>query len=539
MYNTIYAKISMDGRGPTLVIGNEIYGAADLEAEGFVRSYDRRMKKNRDSEEALPQIMFNASNKTLSQLGIKMNGRYTLDTENKYRDDNEHMVYPLQFQGSTIHAGDKLRMSRPALTIGATREDAEPWFIKEAEIIKFPEPEEKVVQMPNVSSYPDFLTGVKDLHNRKEKGEISQDSHDKLYQDLIHRFMKKESFETPWFLREYQTLDQAKQEIIQQIQSLDISNKDTGKEAADMIDNIYSILNKRNTIGRLQSVVDKALDQEYKDSDLVEITKVIANAPLSFKDKQQFIKNLEADKIINHKLLLQPGDHSLDDLVFGSSINFAVFNHLLSYGRGKQRKGAGEHALAICSKQITVQGAGDINVSGTPVELKVGLTKGSGRFGEEAPTRQEMMAIIDTIPEITQAVQNYLKQGNKVLNVAVFTQLVNNLTLSPQKKREIGTKIFGRLFGNYAKDIVAAFSKLQADPNTVLQQYIKANFDWYKGTKQGGEWQVLVSMNIVKRKFVVITDGQQAIDGTVSLMKNTPYIIPSQPTDALFQANPR
>ena len=77
-----------------------------------------------------------------------------------------------------------------------------PWFVKEADIIKFPEPESKVVELPNVQSYPDFLTGVKDLHNRKNKGEISQDSHDRLYQDLIHRFMKKESFETPWFLRE-------------------------------------------------------------------------------------------------------------------------------------------------------------------------------------------------------------------------------------------------------------------------------------------------------------------------------------------------
>ena len=77
-----------------------------------------------------------------------------------------------------------------------------PWFVKEAEIIPFPKPEKKVIQMPNVASYPDFLTGVKDLHNRKEQGEISQKSHDKLYQDLIQRFMKKESFETPWFLRE-------------------------------------------------------------------------------------------------------------------------------------------------------------------------------------------------------------------------------------------------------------------------------------------------------------------------------------------------
>jgi hypothetical protein len=77
-----------------------------------------------------------------------------------------------------------------------------PWFAKEADIIKFPDPVKNVVELPNVQSYPDFLTGVKDLYNRKEKGEISQASHDKLYQDLIHRFMSKEDFQKPWFEKE-------------------------------------------------------------------------------------------------------------------------------------------------------------------------------------------------------------------------------------------------------------------------------------------------------------------------------------------------
>ena len=94
-----------------------------------------------------------------------------------------------------------------------------PWFEKESNVIKFPTPKAKVIQMPNVQSYPDFLTGVKDLYMRKEKGEISQDSHDKLYKDLIHRFMKKESFETPWFLRELKEdpLQQIKRLIIDKI----------------------------------------------------------------------------------------------------------------------------------------------------------------------------------------------------------------------------------------------------------------------------------------------------------------------------------
>jgi hypothetical protein len=80
-----------------------------------------------------------------------------------------------------------------------------PWFENEkleADIIKFPEPERKVIKMPSVSEYPDFITGVLDLQARRDKGQIGQDSYDKLYQDLIQRFMKRESFEHPWFLRE-------------------------------------------------------------------------------------------------------------------------------------------------------------------------------------------------------------------------------------------------------------------------------------------------------------------------------------------------
>ena len=80
-----------------------------------------------------------------------------------------------------------------------------PWFekeITEGDVIKFPEPKEKVIQMPNIASYPDFLTGVKDLQNRLSDGQISQESYDRLYAEFIQRFMKKESFETPWFLRE-------------------------------------------------------------------------------------------------------------------------------------------------------------------------------------------------------------------------------------------------------------------------------------------------------------------------------------------------
>lgn len=55
-----------------------------------------------------------------------------------------------------------------------------PWFEKEileGDVIKFPEPKEKVIQMPNIASYPDFLTGVKDLQNRLSGMDKSAKNH--------------------------------------------------------------------------------------------------------------------------------------------------------------------------------------------------------------------------------------------------------------------------------------------------------------------------------------------------------------------------
>tara|TARA_A100000164_G_C21701819_1_gene673927 strand:+ start:93 stop:752 length:660 start_codon:yes stop_codon:yes gene_type:complete len=121
IYNDVYAKISKDDNGPTLVIANEVYDIADLVADGFTKSYDRRSLSSR-KEETFPQVMFKASNKNLSQAGVKDNGRYTIDTTGEYKDDAEHTVYPLQFQSITISQDDKFRSNKPGLTIGSRRD---------------------------------------------------------------------------------------------------------------------------------------------------------------------------------------------------------------------------------------------------------------------------------------------------------------------------------------------------------------------------------------------------------------------------------
>lgn len=97
-----------------------------------------------------------------------------------------------------------------------------PWFIREDNVVPFPKKDKGVVRLPNVNTYPDFLTGVQDLQNHLKNGDISSDIHKKLYQDLIHRFMKVESFETPWFIREAPGDRNEYINIVKQLQNLGI-----------------------------------------------------------------------------------------------------------------------------------------------------------------------------------------------------------------------------------------------------------------------------------------------------------------------------
>jgi len=554
MYNNVYAKISKDRNGPTLVIGNEVYGAADLEADGFVRSYDRRMKKNRDSEEALPQVMFNASNKILSQMGIKMNGRYTLDTEGKYKDDNEHTVYPLQFQGSTVHAGDKLRMNRPALTIGATREDAQPWFqreFEEADIIKFPEPENKVVELPNVQSYPDFLTGVKDLHNRKDQGEISQASHDKLYTDLINRFMKKESFENPWFLREAPgdtgvMSTQAAQDFKSLAQQVADLPADTDPRLIDKISRVIELARQpkdkevdyyKNVSYPLKQIGDQ--DPDMKQNYQYVEKQMLGNNLSSDEMFEKIIPAIQKNKCINMKEL-QSLRSDLSKIIPNYNLSKQTaffFTDLLMHQPG-QRTGPGEILFSVFSKSITKGGKGDLTLAnGKSVEVKgadEATGKGAGRMRDSDLYRVRK-------PVYAKLAQEFLKKfptnnaSGISLGKAGIMGMIAKETNAKNKKILVNYagKLFDAIFpqGGYGDEFRQAVET--GDIQKAHELYGLANYQQYHIVKGGeGTGQAYLFVDTAKSPATTtyvdsFADALAGLNKGILKMKvpSSPYIV--------------
>jgi hypothetical protein len=262
-----------------------------------------------------------------------------------------------------------------------------PWFAKEADIIKFPEPEKKVVELPNVQSYPDFLTGVKDLHNRKDKGEISQASHDKLYQDLIHRFMKKESFEKPWFMREAPNDATGIMSLIQK--RLNDPNIDS-----ETLEKVLFALEGGGLTKRLQNVLENDPDAKRI---LEKVTETILSAKGSTKEIDAFI-NQYPKGMVNIDALTSTGAKSWSDIFVGyDGNNFMsrVVDRL--YSLKNQGIGPGEVCLSVLSPQIyhsgSRPGAGDIFIEGKGhYEIKASVAK-PGRLFDGRKAKVDMNMI--------------------------------------------------------------------------------------------------------------------------------------------------
>ena len=365
----------------------------------------------------------------------------------------------------------------------------------------------------------------------------------KQFMGTLHDSQQKQLAEGKLF--EYASLDQAKQDIIQGVQALDTATDDQelAKKNADLLDKIYTILNKGNVLDRVQEVLPTVLRGEYSDKMVIQIAYELTTAPLTYAERSEFADNLAKDKVINPKVLLTPGSYTVDDLTFNSSVNKAMFDHLKIFGVGQQMKGPAEHALAILCRKISIQGKGDVTIGNTAVEIKAAVSSnpsgGGGRFGEtgNVPSRNRMLEIVTSSEKIKPLIaQHLIKQ--KSLNIEQFVQLCNSAELEPQERNAYGQAVFGEIFGPEAAPVIQAFAQPNADPDTVRKAYIISNFNWYKNSDMGGEWEILAAISFAANSIGVVKTGEDLKQ--ISMYKKNPAIITTdKPQEMLFQFNPK
>ena len=241
------------------------------------------------------------------------------------------------------------------------------------------------------------------------------------------------------FIREYQDPEEAKREIVDRVGSLDPNDE----EQAKLIDRIYSIVNKTGVVDRFLPVVNSKLAGEYGDQAVKDIAeKIVGSTRLNLAQKNKFLDNLQANRCVNPNVFLKDGFYSVGEIFLNDPVNEQMFLEFIDYGAGLQRAGKGEHALAILSQDITQKGTGDIDVKGTPVELKVASSAkagaGSGRLGEGGVSSDRVRDVLAKFEELADPIAGYFSGGKKTMNLKLFVDLVNSVDLDTNRRKEIG-----------------------------------------------------------------------------------------------------
>lgn len=342
-----------------------------------------------------------------------------------------------------------------------------PWFEKEVvegDVIKFPTPKAKVIQMPNVAGYPDFITGVLDLKSKLDKGEISQDSHDKLYTDLIHRFMKKESFENPWFLREAPST-----ELLTMI-------KDKLNDPAlddKVLQKVLMALEGGGLKQRVQGVLENDPDAKKV---LASVTEQIFSAKPTTEDIEAFITAYPKG-LVNIQALLEPGKKEWSQIFVG----YQPDNHMgrvveRLYKLKNQGIGPAEVCLSVLSPKIfhsgSRPGAGDIFIDGAGhFEIKASVAK-PGRLFDGRKAKVDMNTI--------QNVRDQLKIEKPRVN------LKDLIAANPKQEQVVAlTKAIFRHVGNNIGGFVNAIMK--KDEATAKVEHTKMAYMNYQNMSSAGD----------------------------------------------------
>ena len=379
-----------------------------------------------------------------------------------------------------------------------------PWFENEkleADIIKFPEPERKVIKMPSVSEYPDFITGVLDLQARLDKGQIGQDSYDKLYQDLIQRFMKKESFETPWFLREAPST-----ELLQMVK-----DKLNNPEIDDkVLQKVLMALDSGGLKQRLQGVLQN--DPDAKKA-LSIVTEQIFAAKPTVPELEEFIKAYPTG-LVNIQALLEQGKKDFSQIFTGyDGNNFLsrVVDRLFVVKN--QGIGPAEVCLSVLSPKIfhsgSRPGAGDIFIEGSGhFELKASISK-PGRLydGRKAKVDEPTLEKVRTQLGIQKTRVN----------------LKDLIAANPKQAQVVAiAKSIFRYVGNNVAGFVNAI--MQKDEATARVEHAKLAFTNYKlmSAKDGESFTGIIFMSYQGKWSKVVSDVDQLVQ---NITVGTPYVM--------------
>ena len=262
-----------------------------------------------------------------------------------------------------------------------------------------------------------------------------------------------------------ENISQLKTDIIQQVK---------GTDDEELLDRIYTVLNKSGLVDRIAGTLERETDTSGYVTDL---TQLIIDTPGTYKEKHDFINGFPRG-YVNVELMLSGKRVQFEQLLEGGDFVRRVFDKLkrVTFGTAK---GPGEFALAVMSPHIKITGKGDLNIGDQIIEVKASAGKevssGGGRLGTPGLLHSDNVeSIIAKHLKINMA--KAIPSGNLGLGGLIkLTSRYPNDT-----KKALGKELFSYIFKREVSvaGLVNAF--VAGDEAAFKDAYIKANYELYR-----------------------------------------------------------
>jgi hypothetical protein len=286
--------------------------------------------------------------------------------------------------------------------------------------------------------------------------------------------------EAPLDTTNTQELNAFKQAIAGKIKQLpaDDATVKALREIEDLLKHVHAGGKVGIINGELQQINDPTVTAAQKD-----LARYILSLDLSPEEREELFGLWKADKLVNRKKLLTPGKHTFAEIISKyDSPKIREFvdemMHIAALGQGK-----GEFGLSVLSKNINKpQGKGDLMIDGKKIEAKT-TDGGAGRFTDQEVRPGEGFEV--AARALNAFVQSYgfsiPKSGLSLTNAAQITEQLEKKSQSQYFK--LVEKVIKIIFNNTQQTNSIMQAIKNGDANAALQEYAKANFNYYMSMK--------------------------------------------------------
>jgi hypothetical protein len=286
--------------------------------------------------------------------------------------------------------------------------------------------------------------------------------------------------EAPLQTTNTQELDAFKQAIagkIKQLPADDVTVKAL-REIEDLLKHVHAGGKVGIINGELQQINDPTVTAAQKD-----LARYILSLDLTPEEREELFGLWKADKLVNRKKLLTPGKNTFADII--SKYDHPKIRefvdemmHIAALGQGK-----GEFGLSVLSKSINKpQGKGDLMIDGKKIEAKT-TDGGAGRFTDQEVRPGEGFEVAARALNafVQTAGFSIPKSGLSLTNAAQITDQLEKKSQSEYFK--LTEKVIKIIFNN-SQNVGPIMQAIKnGDANAALQEYAKANFNYYMSMK--------------------------------------------------------